>query len=99
VRGYRLALAKGRPGKAYNFGSGRVLSARALFEVVSRAAGVEAELRVEPARERTADIPYLVADAGKAREELGWEPEIPLERTVRDMLDAERKGQSSRRKS
>lgn len=86
ARGYRLALEKGHPGEAYNFGSGRGFSVRELFELVRREAGVAVELVTEAARQRPADIPYLVADAGKAREELGWEAKIPLRETVRDML-------------
>lgn len=89
---YRLALRRGRPGEAYNVGSGRGVSVGELFELVSREAGVEAELSVEPSRVRATDIPYLVADASKASRELGWEARIPLERTVRDMLNAALEG-------
>ena len=35
---------------------------------------------------RATDIPYLVADTTKAREELGWEAEIPLAQTIRELL-------------
>lgn len=88
ARAYRLALRRGRTGEAYNVGSGRGVSVGELFELVSRETGVEAELNVEPSRIRATDIPYLVANTSKARRELGWEARIPLERTVRDMLDA-----------
>ncbi len=87
ARGYRLGLQKGRSGEAYNLGSGRGASVRELFDLVSREAGVEVELRSETSRTRTRDIPYLVADVSKARRELGWEPEISLDQTVRDMLN------------
>lgn len=92
VRAYRLALQKGESGGAYNVGSGRGVSVREIFEIVSREADVEVELQVEPSRVRATDIPYLVADTGKAREKLGWETGIPLEETVRDMLRAARTG-------
>jgi len=87
VRAYRLMLSKGRPGEAYNVGSGRGISVRDLFELVRREAGVEVELAVEPSRVRATDIPYLVANVDKARSELGWEAEVPLANTVRDMLE------------
>lgn len=89
VRGYRLALQRGRSGEAYNFGSGRGMLVRELFEMVLRKAGVEVELVTEPSRERPADIPFLVADVSKAREELGWESETTLRETVRDMISAD----------
>lgn len=87
VRGYRLALQRGRPGEAYNLGSGRGVSVRELFDLVSREAGVEAEVQIEQSRVRATDIPFLVADVSKVREELGWEPEIPLSSTIKDMLE------------
>jgi GDP-4-dehydro-6-deoxy-D-mannose reductase len=87
VRGYRLALQRGVSGDAYNLGSGRGVSVLELFELVSEEAGAEVRLRIEASRVRSTDIPFLVADTGKAREELGWETKIPLRSTVRDMLD------------
>lgn len=88
VRAYVLALRKGSPGEAYNVGSGRGIPVRELFDLVRQQAGVEIELIVEPSRVRAGDIPYLVADINKARKELGWRPTIPLEQTVREMLEA-----------
>lgn len=90
VRGYRLALEKGRSGEVYNLGSARGVSVQDLFETVSREAGVEVELRNDTSRTRKNDVPYLVADVRKARRELGWEPKIGLDQTVRDMLNAVR---------
>jgi GDP-4-dehydro-6-deoxy-D-mannose reductase len=86
VRAYRLILRNGRPGEAYNVGTGHGVSVRELFELVRREADVEVQLRVEPSRVRATDIPYLVANPGKARRELGWEARIPLEQTIREML-------------
>lgn len=88
VRAYVLALRKGSPGEAYNVGSGRGIPVRELFDLVRRQAGIEVELIVEPSRVRADDIPYLVADINKAGKELGWRPTIPLERTVKEMLEA-----------
>jgi GDP-4-dehydro-6-deoxy-D-mannose reductase len=91
VRAYRLILRDGRPGEAYNVGSGRGVSVRELFELVRREVRVEARLNVERSRVRATDIPYLVADVGKARRELGWEAKIPLEQTIREMLETAQK--------
>ena len=89
ARGYHLALGRGRSGEAYNFGSGRAVSVREMFETVLREVGVEVDLVTEPSRERSTDVPYLVAEAGKAREELGWEAGITLRETVRDMISSD----------
>ncbi|MBA2376832.1 MAG: GDP-mannose 4,6-dehydratase [Actinomycetota bacterium] len=88
VRAYRLMLEKGASGEAYNAASGRGTSVEETFEMVRKAAGeTEVELEVEASRVRASDIPFLVADIGKAKRELGWEPEISLERTVREMVE------------
>jgi GDP-4-dehydro-6-deoxy-D-mannose reductase len=88
VRAYGLILRNGRPGEAYNVGSGRGVSVRELFELVHQEVGVEVRLSVEPSRVRATDIPYLVANVGKAHRELGWEAKIPLEQTIKEMLEA-----------
>jgi GDP-4-dehydro-6-deoxy-D-mannose reductase len=88
VQAYHRALQVGRFGEAYNVGSGRGVSVRDLFELVRQEAGVEVELTVEPSRVRATDIPYLVADTSKTHRELSWEAEIPLKKTIRDMLES-----------
>jgi GDP-4-dehydro-6-deoxy-D-mannose reductase len=86
VRGYCLALQNGRNGEAYNFGSGRGTSVRELYEMVYRTTRVKVQLKTEPSRGRTTDIPYLVADVSKAYRQLGWKAEIPLHHTIQKML-------------
>lgn len=90
VRGYNLAVRRGRPGEAYNLGSGRGVSVRDLLDMVSQESGTEIEIRIERSRERADDIPCLLADVGKARRELGWMAELSLVQTVREMLKADR---------
>jgi GDP-4-dehydro-6-deoxy-D-mannose reductase len=87
VRGYCLALQDGRNGDAYNFGSGRGISIRELFAMVYRITRVRVQLKTEPSRVRTTDIPYLVADVRKAHRELGWKAEIPLNHTIQTMFE------------
>jgi GDP-4-dehydro-6-deoxy-D-mannose reductase len=88
AQAYHRILQVGRPGEAYNVGSGRGVSVRDLFELVHQEAGVEVELAIEPSRVRATDLPYLVANTDKTHRELGWKAEITLENTVRDMLEA-----------
>jgi GDP-4-dehydro-6-deoxy-D-mannose reductase len=50
-------------------------------------AGVEVEIRQDPGRFRPADIPVLVGDPSRLRTATGWEPRIPLDRTLSDLLE------------
>jgi len=49
----------------------------------------EEHVRVDEARLRPAEVDHLIADAGRAREELGWEPEVSFGELIRGMVDAD----------
>jgi len=44
---------------------------------------------IDPSFLRPAEVEHLVGDASKAREKLGWEPEISFEQLIRMMVDAD----------
>jgi GDPmannose 4,6-dehydratase len=46
-------------------------------------------VKTDPKFERPAEVDYLVGDASKAREKLGWKPEVDFEALVRMMVDAD----------
>lgn len=91
VRGYHLTAREGRAGEAYNLGSGRGVSVRELFDLVSNEVGMEVELKIERSRVRATDIPRLVAAVDKVQREVGWAVEMPLKQTIRDMLESDRR--------
>lgn len=86
VRGYRLLAEAGTPGEVYNLGTGRGLKLADALDAFRGLSTRPIEVRVDPERVRPVDLPYLVADASKLREAAGWEPRIPIERTLADML-------------
>lgn len=87
VRGYWLALEKGTPGDVYNLCSGKSYRIREVLDTLVSLAGVRVEVKQEPSRMRPSDVPHLEGDYGKFHADTGWEPEIPFERTLRDLLD------------
>ena len=90
VRTYPLLLEQGRNGEVYNLASGVGTSVRELAEQVMSLSKVRVTLEVEPSRVRSTDIPFLVGDASKARDAIGWVPDYTLEKTLQDMLEFER---------
>jgi GDP-4-dehydro-6-deoxy-D-mannose reductase len=48
------------------------------------------KLVVDPELVRTVDVPRLVGNPAKLHEATGWEPVIPWEQTLEDVLAAER---------
>ncbi len=87
VRAYRLILERGTTGRAYNVCSGRAITIRELLDRLLARSRVPIRVRVDPARYRPNDTPLIVGDPTRIRAELGWRPEIPLDRTLDDLLD------------
>ena len=56
----------------------------------------EVKVEVDPERMRPSDVEVLVGDSSKFRQETGWEPQIPFEQTLTDLLDFWRKSLSGR---
>ena len=86
VRAYRLLLDRGESGEVYNVCTGRGQRIRDLLDILLKASGVRAEVRVDEKRLRPSDIPVLVGDPEKLQRTTGWEPRIDLEKTLRDLL-------------
>jgi GDP-4-dehydro-6-deoxy-D-mannose reductase len=84
VRAYRLLLESGHPGQAYNIASGRNLPIRDLFFTLAAIADVRPTPVVDPALFRPTDSPPVLA-VEKIRRHTGWQPEWPLEQTLRDL--------------
>jgi GDP-4-dehydro-6-deoxy-D-mannose reductase len=91
VRAYRLildCLANGRmrPGTVVNVASGRSVSIREIVAMLSDIVGVTVTPRVDPALVRVHEPLELVGDATLLHELTGWEPRIPLRRTLEDLV-------------
>jgi GDP-4-dehydro-6-deoxy-D-mannose reductase len=87
VRAYWLSLEKGEAGEVYNIGSGKAITIQELLDLILSMSDVRIEVRRVPERMRPSDVELLVADYGKFNRATGWEPEIPLEKTIGDLLD------------
>jgi GDP-4-dehydro-6-deoxy-D-mannose reductase len=87
VRAYRLLVERGAPGEVYNVCSGEDVSIEEVARRLLELAGVDLQLVVDPALARPVDVPVLRGDPGKLHAATGWEPEIDLTKTLRDVLD------------
>ncbi|HVM10386.1 MAG TPA: GDP-mannose 4,6-dehydratase [Acidimicrobiales bacterium] len=86
VRAYRLLVEKGTPGDIYNVASGHDVVIGDLARRLIELSGVDLELVTDTVELRPVDVPVLRGDPGKLRHDTGWEPQIPLEETLRDVL-------------
>ncbi|MCU0491355.1 MAG: GDP-mannose 4,6-dehydratase [Chloroflexaceae bacterium] len=87
VEAYRLAALHGEPGAVYNVGSGRAVMVRELLDGLLAASKAKVEVRLNPELMRPIDIPLVVCDARRFQARTGWQAHIPLEQTLRDILD------------
>ena len=87
VRGYWLALEKCEPGEVYNICQGKAWSIREVLDLLLSMTSAKVEVRQDPARLRPSDVPVLLGDNTKFVKITGWQPRIPFEQTLRDMLE------------
>jgi GDP-4-dehydro-6-deoxy-D-mannose reductase len=85
VRAYRLLAAAGGSG-VVNVCSGRSASARELIAALGRAAGVEIDHVVDQALVRAHEVMEIRGSAARLHKLTGWQPEIPLEKTLADSV-------------
>lgn len=87
VRAYFLAATKGQPGEVYNIGSGSGRRIQDILDMLIGMSRVPVKVAEDPALLRPLDVPSLICDSSRLQRHTGWTPEIPLERTLRDLLD------------
>jgi len=91
VRAYWMSLEKGEPGDVYNIGFGKTYAMKEILNKLFSLSSVEMTVEVDPERLRPSDVPVLLSDSSKFRAQTGWEPKIPLEQTLADLLNYWRK--------
>lgn len=87
VRAYRLVLQHGQPGRPYNVCSGEAYRVRDLLDALVGLSRASIDIQVDPARLRPSDNPVIAGDRSRIGAETGWIPEIPIERTLDDLLN------------
>ena len=87
VRAYWLAVTKAKPGEVYNIATGNGIAIREMLERLISLANVEVKIETDPERLRPSDVEVLIGDASKFKADTGWEPRIPFDQTLRDLLD------------
>ncbi len=87
VRGYSLAVSRGKPGEVFQFCSGRSVAIETVLNSLLKLSSKKIKVTLDKKRFRKSDIPVLRGNNRKAAKELGWSCRYRLNETLRDTLD------------
>lgn len=87
VRAYVMALEKCEPGEVYNICSGKAWTIQKVLDYLLGLTKTKIDVQQEAARMRPSDVPILLGDNSKFVKATGWQPTIPFEKTLEDMLE------------
>jgi len=90
VRGFLQAgSCELQPGEVIQLGTGKAVSIGELFEQICRMLGVKARTVTDPLRLRPkgSEVAELLSNPARARERLGWQPEVSLEEGLRRTVE------------
>jgi GDP-mannose 4,6-dehydratase len=90
VRAYWLLLEKCPAGEVYNIGGNRTMKISDMLEMLKGMARCKIEHEIDPGLLRPSDVTLQIPDTSKFQAATGWEPKIPLEKTLQDLLDYHR---------
>ena len=95
---YLLVTVNPVPGEYYNIGGTFSCTVGEMLDhLLSLSHKKDIEVETEQSRLRALDADLQVPDTTKFKEHTGWEPEIPFEKTMQDLLDYWRKRVTSGR--
>lgn len=87
VRAYRLLIESDNQNRIYNIGSGLGHSLKDILDLITSFCEPEVEIEVDRSLIRPTDVPYIVCDNEKARDDLNWIPEHSLYETLSEMFN------------
>ncbi len=87
VRAYALTLERCDPGEVYNIASGKGIKIRDMLDMLVALSNADLKIEQDPTRLRPSDVELLIGSSEKFQKKTGWKPEIPFDKTMKDLLD------------
>ncbi len=87
IRAYGLLAQNGKTGETYNVGSGKSIAIADILNMIIEISGCKIVHQYDENRMRPSDIPDICADITKLQRDTGWQPEIPIRVTLKEMFD------------
>jgi GDP-mannose 4,6-dehydratase len=86
VRAYWLLIRQCAPGEVYNIGGNRTMTISEALNILLSFSKTPFDVVVDPKLLRPSDVTLQIPCTDKFQAVTGWEPEIPFEKTLEDML-------------
>jgi len=87
VRAYWIMVHKCKPGEVYNIGGNKTMTIGKALDILLSFSKQKFKIKIDPKLRRPSDVTLQIPCTDKFRKETGWKPEIPLEKTLKDILD------------
>jgi GDP-4-dehydro-6-deoxy-D-mannose reductase len=87
VRAYYMLLKNGKSGEVYNICSGTGRPLRQIIDMIADELDMKIDNTVNSDFVRPNDNRVIIGDYSKIKSELGWEPEISFEQTIKDIVN------------
>ncbi len=87
VRAYWLLVHKCPPGEVYNIGGQTTMTVGKMLDILLGMTDKKIKIKIEPYLIRPSDVTLQIPDNSKFKKVTGWQPEIPFQTTLKDLLD------------
>ena len=87
INAFDIALDKSTMGEVYNLSGDYVYKISNIIETLKKLVNFEFTVEQDKRLIRSTDEPIIYGDSSKFKKETGWSQEIPLEITLKDMLN------------
>jgi len=87
VRACRLIADRRHAGQVFHVCTGHETAISEVLDLLLAMSECEISIEVDGDRVRASDIPWMVGDPSRIEAAAGWRAEIPLEQTLRDLLN------------
>ena len=87
VRAYDFLIKNGKSGEIYNVCSGKGHSLNDIISIVAGKLGVKVQIKKDESLVRPKDNMVIVGDNKKISNHVCWKPQIPLGKTLDDMIE------------
>lgn len=86
VKALWIASEKAKFGEAYNFCSGRTIAINGILNALLKLTTTNIEIKQDTEKLRPTDERVILGDNSKLKRDIGWEPEISFDKTIKDTL-------------